>query len=1113
MKKLLLCATMLLASAYNAFAQDDASAWKPGDEITEQIEWGNLDFTSNPITYWKYSKEKGGDPTSTAGLFEMYDCSGCDVYQYVKLPAGMYRVECQGYYRCGDSGNVDPNSFDSDSWEDNALLYVQNGTYTEETGAFVAGRTFKCPLMPRLFERVGYQLYQMPEEENPGWDMSDGYYDAHGCYGPCSVPGSLEWFNAGYYKAFNEDGVKYNTVTFFLTEPGYVKLGVSKQNAKAQDSFMVTNFQMYYVGEGGEGAEIMILQDEAATLYNEITKIIETANDNGNYSIYNIVSNLLSEEFDEVYGSVDGLMDKGIEEAKKAIEVLTNIKEGAVKSDEALKALAGVIENMNVLLNTTDYAGKDKFQEIVDYATSLVDGSVEITGDETVNTIPDVYANILQARFDYLLSQEKVDGAYDFSSAIYAPFFCKNEYSPKWDAESNMYKYSEEIEDTWVFAEQEKDYQEIFNDHSDWLPICEGIQLTESFKENAWVMKTTCWRASGGPAKPQMQHGYTAVGGWKANPDGNPEILYQTITNLPDGYYSMSAMMCNPQELSPDLAYVYIENSNGDKEVCRLMEQSNPWWSGAEQWRQNWSKLNTGVVKVTDGKVTIGVYSDTFYGVTGFQLYYYGNEPAYSKLLEPRIDAAWITADKLAFGGDRAHVYELLTSVPENIITKEDYESACAILDQIDDYVTVANKAANDYRGLQNKYDDLTKEIVEGDDPRLAIIEVAKDASNQLGTGEDNVDTYKDTEAFIKAFNEYAAWCTLYPKAVERNSDKVNAVLAQQVSALTESFASAETVSEYQKAIMAIINEDVFAELGADKATEANPVNITTLLANPSFAEGPKTGWTCVGDDCNPSVNTYGRQLAECWNQKPFEISQTLKALPEGAYELRVRACYRDEGGVNQDMINRFLACEGDYSKLEYNNAVLFANENTSYVKSVVDGEWTDPSFTIWWNAKGSSEASAAGFMSDWDGTICILEGEEDILTEDDKYSMEQNINYDNPGYPFDTKVGEYYYPSSMAGFQMVIKKHDDAYCNSVQVMVEEGGELKLGLRKTAARGGDWLIYDDFELYYLGKETPSAVEKVNASNKVSVIYNVAGQRLNSLQKGINIVDGKKVFIK
>ena len=39
------------------------------------------------------------------------------------------------------------------------------------------------------------------------------------------------------------------------------------------------------------------------------------------------------------------------------------------------------------------------------------------------------------------------------------------------------------------------------------------------------------------------------------------------------------------------------------------------------------------------------------------------------------------------------------------------------------------------------------------------------------------------------------------------------------------------------------------------------------------------------------------------------------------------------------------------------------------------------------------------------------------------------------------------------------------------------------------------------------------IEQKNVALKPQGIYNIAGQRLNSLQKGINIVNGKKVFVK
>jgi hypothetical protein len=100
-----------------------------------------------------------------------------------------------------------------------------------------------------LFLNYPEQIYEDTVKE--GWDMSDGNYGEKG-WGPCSVPGSLMWFQAGLYAPYNEDGVKYNVVKFFLTEDGYVKLGVTKIDPRSADSFMVTNFKMYYEGEAGE---------------------------------------------------------------------------------------------------------------------------------------------------------------------------------------------------------------------------------------------------------------------------------------------------------------------------------------------------------------------------------------------------------------------------------------------------------------------------------------------------------------------------------------------------------------------------------------------------------------------------------------------------------------------------------------------------------------------------------------------------------------------------------------------------------------------------------------------------------------------------------------------
>ena len=262
MKKLLLTAAFAIMS-FAAFAQDapDASTWKVGDDVSEAVNFGNLSFENDPMDYWQVDCTKG-NPNTTGGLFEIYDGSG-DVFQYLYLPAGMYEVNCQGYYRFGNSWAEDPNTFDNDTWKNLSQLYATAGTYDIDSEEFTAsGTTFSNPLMPRLFEGVMEQLYVGPKEGEdgyPGWDMSDGTY-LDGRWGPCSIPGSLVWFAANKYLPFesDEDETVYNKVTFFVTEPSWVKIGVQKIEIKEADSFMATNFHLIYKGTADDAAKIAL---------------------------------------------------------------------------------------------------------------------------------------------------------------------------------------------------------------------------------------------------------------------------------------------------------------------------------------------------------------------------------------------------------------------------------------------------------------------------------------------------------------------------------------------------------------------------------------------------------------------------------------------------------------------------------------------------------------------------------------------------------------------------------------------------------------------------------------------------------------------------------------
>ena len=72
-----------------------------------------------------------------------------------------------------------------------------------------------------------------------------------------------------------------------------------------------------------------------------------------------------------------------------------------------------------------------------------------------------------------------------------------------------------------------------------------------------------------------------------------------------------------------------------------------------------------------------------------------------------------------------------------------------------------------------------------------------------------------------------------------------------------------------------------------------------------------------------------------------------------------------------------------------------------------------------------------------------------------------------------------------------------------------------VGLR-VSETNASWLTGDNFMLSYIGTEVPTGINNVSSEIDQTTglgIYNLAGQKLNKLHKGINIVDGKKVFVK
>lgn len=187
--------------------------------------------------------------------------------------------------------------------------------------------------------------------------------------------------------------------------------------------------------------------------------------------------------------------------------------------------------------------------------------------------------------------------------------------------------------------------------------------------------------------------------------------------------------------------------------------------------------------------------------------------------------------------------------------------------------------------------------------------------------------------------------------------------------------------------------------------------DITRKIVNPSFDNG-KEGWTVK--EGNPKFDgTY--KNCEVY-QGTFDIYQDITNIPDGVYELSVLAFQRvAENGV---------ASKAHDAGTEDITAFIYAND--------LETPFTSP-YT---------------------------------------YGMKENSGDD---YKYILNGEEVYIPNSMKGMAAATTENPNAYTVTVPMLVE-GGTLRIGVREKRRPSnvngswGDWAIWDNFRLKYIGSK-------------------------------------------
>ncbi len=240
-------------------------------------------------------------------------------------------------------------------------------------------------------------------------------------------------------------------------------------------------------------------------------------------------------------------------------------------------------------------------------------------------------------------------------------------------------------------------------------------------------------------------------------------------------------------------------------------------------------------------------------------------------------------------------------------------------------------------------------------------------------------------------------------------------------------------------------------------ATIDNPIDATFLIKGGNFGRND----TRIEANWTGKYELGGDVTNQCAQapSEAFNISQTVTNVPNGVYELRVQGFHR-HGSANTAPLYKNKGQE----KL---NAYLYANDEKS------------PLMSIFEHADHSSIPSA--------------EADETTLGK-----LPANLT------------------AASAMFSAGL------YTNKLLVQVTDD-TLTVGVKKStgASPSNNWTAFDNFELYYLGTEMPSAINVVEKelSNRNTGIYSLDGQKINSLDdiptntsKKIYIVNGKKMLL-
>lgn len=1163
--------TLLLAlvASMTAFAQNpDPSKWQKGQNVIADLGMKDVDPTeawttkSNGGTagqegnygqYWKgvgqkfffdyidpndamYGDHEKGN--TCMGYYGDGRVSGenPDVYQVVKFPAGYYTIRVQACYRDASGQQTTDcfNAWKKGQSKKNAWAYVE--TYADEASATEGAEPV------RSFTKAIRHIFDIKCSESlcswtPNGDdwRNDGSFimiekeiNDRGkevevektYYYPRSIIGASYYFQKDYY---------WNEFKVLLEKDTYVRIGYRKTDYVTEDWLALSEWQVIFNDAYTEEAQV----DFAATEYETETAELEQWEDKFSTATFDgfdkAFTTAISDKINDDRMTAE--MTFSQVEGQELLDFIKDLKQKNLDYEELyqyLGHLSFVLAKSKTLMENTNYPGKAAFLSAYNNILSKINGCSTADFEETTpyDFCMKYFNELADARGDYLDTQKADEnGAKDFSAVINHPWFVNDQYEPtqnedgEWTIKEETWQnavgggdanYSDKLK--YTENEEEKTRTDIASDVS--------IVLNDENVKNQWFQRIRYEGKTNGLYMYYDDRGLIgAADTWHASKftSGSMDVC-QNIVGLPSGYYSLKALVRGWGEGNGNFHNVFMENTDGDVMKSPMATADD----------SGWQEVTTGIIHVSDRQLLIGGQSDYQAHYTGFRLLFYGEEPPVENLLKQEIAEVKTAAEALTFEGDKTTVNALIDKCKEPF-TIENFDEYRGYLDEARKYTNAAVKEYNNLKAI----DTYTTIANSYQAPGVAeIIAPAQEAAISLGDGAN--DTYKDIDPANKLADKYNDYIKVYVEAGSFNDASINATLAEQKTVLAAGVSTIETLEKYMASLNTPMNIDRMKDLGAENATEAAPADITSMLVNPNFdmhqvdgnwveilkvngetwERGYADGWQGLGINTYDQTMQLSRGHCELWNSGTGEFYQELVGLPAGKYRISCLAVYRD-ADITEESVAAFEA------NGESHNAEIYAktqsSEASEYIKAQASLKGDADSFTEVVRGYEIDEETNKPYVT----KVTVLGDEENTekygqLVTDLEGWTHVAVDAEDRS-PFDKIINGSYYPNSLYGIYQWFVKSPEKVTNTVTIEVKNGETLRLGLRKPSSVTNDCLTFDDFKLEYLTGDTfknvATGIEEVGAEKAAqSVLYNTAGQVVDSSYKGIVITSDGKKFI-